>query len=372
MAHQVQASYMARLAQYSSSVESHGHQAAISHNRDGAQPPMQSFILPIDHPHARPGLQKQSGSGDGGPASSRKPIEIYDEEQKRRPGLHKKTKSSISLKSILIGDREKTKASRAKAPERDVEKKPKKPKSSTSLSAIFSRPKSSKGPKETYADYDKENQTPPRIAEPTSAPIWAQYATQLPDLVRDANKVPLNDSYEITQEISLYTPENYSPSKQRNFHDYSTPTLMQRGETNLRPKSDLLPSSPLANTFTGTLSRFRKRSAEIARDQESSSRPATRGSSRRSSLEIALSIVRRPSQDKKREKIAAPQAPTSKRSSRVMAAVAALQGKNQDTVQTPEIQPPPSPIMDARAVDDALEKLLVRLSPPLSIETGIS
>ena len=338
----------------------------------GTQLPIHPLVLPQDHPHARPGLQKNSGSRDGLRSSSRKPIEIFDEEQ-QRPDLYEKTKSSVSLKSLLTGDKEKKGVRRAKASDTDVEKKPKKSKSATSLSAIFSRPKSFKGHKDTQADHDKENQTPPTTADSTSAPIWAQYARQIPESVQSVSKIPLNDSHEVVQEISLYTPGNYSPSKQRNFHDYSTPTLMHKSESKPRPKSDSLPPSPSSNAFIGTLSRSKKRSTEITRDQEPDGQPTTRGSSRRSSLEIALSIVRRPSQEKSSETYPRPQAPTPKRSSRVMAAVAALQGKNREMVQAPEAQKPmPSPVMDPKAIDEALEKLLVRQSQYLSIDNRVS
>ena len=352
---------MARLARHVSSLESGSKQTASSQGL-GAPVPIESFILPIDHPHARPGLQKSSGGGDAVRSSSRKPLEIYDEEQKR-PGLHKKTKSSVSLKSLLIGEKEKTKTSKAKDFDKDVAKKPKKTKSSTSLSAIFSRPKSLKDSKANPVDTNKENQTPPRTADSTSVPIWAQYATHIPEPPQGISKVPLNDSYEIAQEISLYTPANYSPSKQRNFHEHSRPTLINRDATKPRPKSDLLPSSPSTNVLMGTLARLRKRSDDISRETDAGSRPMTRSSSRRSSFEKALLVVRRTSQSKDQEAEATARGPNSKRSSRVMAAVAALQGKHKESTQASDMQKPtPLPSIDPRAIDDALEQLLVRPS----------
>ena len=140
---------------------------------------------------------------------------------------------------------------------------------------------------------------------------------------------------------------------------------MQGGELRPRPKSDVLPSNPSKNAFIGTLSRLRKGSDELSREQNPSNKPVTRSSSRRSSLEKALSLVQRPSQDndKNRHGVIRSQLSGSKQSSRVMAAVAALQGKSREPEQTCDDQKrKPGPELNQKAIDDALEELLVRKS----------
>ena len=352
---------MARLATASAHSEGCNRPSVGIKNKNPACILDQPSLLPADHPHAPRVLPHRNTRGADQRSLSRQPMMIYDEEEKR-PGLHKKTKSSVSLKSLLTGDKDKTKTLKSKASERDKDKGPKKSKSSTSLSAIFSRPKSSKGSGDPGEDGNKENQIPPPKSDTTSTPIWAQYATSIPMQNLEGAKVPLNDNDRIQNELSLYTSENYSPSKPGNLCGSSGPTLVHKGELASRPKSDCLPSSASTNKIMETLSRLRKHSDELSREQVPNNLSTTRDRDRRSSLEKALSFARPSSQDERRNSGAEHPSTTqsSKRSSRVMAAVAALQGKEKENKPMVEahkvVEAPP---VDPYYIDRALEKLLV-------------
>ena len=82
--------------------------------------------------------------------------------------------------------------------------------------------------------------TPPSTAPTAPPPIWAQFATQPITDLSSTMKVPINDKRNVEEEMALYTPQEYSPSKGRNFHD-EQPTLAQRGGIKTRPQSLYLP-----------------------------------------------------------------------------------------------------------------------------------
>lgn len=156
--------------------------------------------------------------------------------------LHKKTLSSISLKSL--SGRDTDKATRPK----DKEAKSNKQKKSTNLSNLLSRPKSSKNLRKEAAEQeaqelkDKENQNPNGPSHHATSsrppPIYAQFSTTgLADQPSGA-KV-------LEDEINLYTPHEYSRRKQRDFSGGPgpTPTLSRHDAKVQRPKSTYLPSS---------------------------------------------------------------------------------------------------------------------------------
>ena len=313
--------------------------------------------LPPDHPQARYHLREQNGNTDNIHPPPRESIDIHNDNVKST-GLRKRTKSSVSLKSLV--STEKVKTSKPRSPEKEEAIAIKKSKSSTSLSALLSRPKSSKGyrPEDSPRKKDKENRTPPNSAHAAPPPIWAQFATQL---MQEPNtttttKVPLNDRKNFADEIALYTPRDYSPSKQRNFHDYEQPTLSRQAEPKSRPKSALIPSGPSTSSFAGTLAGLRKPSIEKTRrwpnndGSNRSSSSETKSSSRRSSLELYNT-----SEDRSTSGVR-----MNKRGSRVMAAVAAFNGKSGVPTQEPtqEVQ---EVKLDVKAIENAFESLLVRI-----------
>jgi hypothetical protein len=234
--------------------------------------------LPTDHPHAiqarrQEQLQQQplgerELNRDADSGEYRRMIEEENEKQAGRSksrgrGLHKKTKSVVSLRSLVGGGEKKDKEKRSsdddnsdgKSQEKD-EKKIKKSKSSTSLSALLSKPRSSRSRKRDAAkdkDKDKENLTPPSSSGETISPIWAQFATQPFQNQQGSFQAPVSrpgTGRSIEEEMRLYTPRDYSPSKQRNFGGYEQPTLSRRPVQRERPKSEYLVTSKSGGFFT--------------------------------------------------------------------------------------------------------------------------
>ncbi|CAG8952626.1 hypothetical protein HYFRA_00009733 [Hymenoscyphus fraxineus] len=192
--------------------------------------------------------------------------------------LHKKTLSSISLKSLAGKDG----ASKPPKTKDAASMRAKKTKSASNFATLLSRPKSSKSLQkqamedEARAAKDKENRSPQRspiISSPVTAfrpPIYAQFSSE------HFTKQPLGGKF-LEDEIDLYTPENYSPGKQRNFYNVqgSQPSLTQR-EGAPRPKSTYLPSNYSVQDISRQPSReSERRSVELdRRDVSGEKRPS--------------------------------------------------------------------------------------------------
>lgn len=334
-------------------------------NMDPRKPaiPVKDIFLPSDHPHSQQLLRNQPKISDNVRPWPQKSIEVY-EDDKRTYGLHKKSKSSVSLKSLIGNDKEKE----LKKPsgEKKDNKKPKKSKSSTSLSAMLSRPKSSKGPKTDDPDEpkDKENRTPPTTGEIAPPPIWAQFASERDESLGGPTKIPLNDIDGLAGEMALYTPQDYSPSKQRNFADYERPTLSRGVERRPRPKSAVLPSAPSNRSFTETISRLRQRSGDnrqkrLPSDDLQAQR--TQQESRRSSDERKLVGSQIDAEQMKCEDFSEQNRMRGKGGSKVMAAVAAFNDRSQGPAQRLlPVSKSPEPPLDPAAINNAFEELLVR------------
>ncbi|PCH00520.1 Diaphanous GTPase-binding [Penicillium occitanis (nom. inval.)] len=270
-------------------------------------------FLPADHPHAQP-LGERAHNRDAAVT------------QPKREGLHKKTKSSVSLRALL-GDREK-KESRSSSDSPDEEgslgKTMKKMKSTTSLSAILKR--SNRGRKgETVAEpKDKENRRP--VSEVVS-PIWAQFATQ--PLEDQTGNVYVPESQRtLEDEMSLYTPKQYLPSKQRNFYDYQ-PTLAQKP----RPKSDYISS--------GTM-KVREMLGQIQRVPSGKQRHPERQAEAQTSSDA--------------RSIHEPKRNSTQSGGRVMAVVSALEAK--DTTRKDQ---------DSKQIESEFEKLLDARNIPMNM-----
>ncbi len=325
--------------------------------------PFKDIFLPSDHPHTQQKLRDPPKTSDNVRPSPKKSIEVYEDDN-RTHGLHKKSKSSVSLKS-LIGN-EKDKKLKTSPPEKMENKKPKKSKSSTSLSALLSRPKSSKGPKtdNSHETKDKENQTPPTTENIAPPPMWAQFASERDESFGGPTKIPLNDTDGLTDEMALYTPQDYSPSKQRNFGDYERPTLSRGIDRRPRPKSAVLPSAPSNRSFTETLSRLRQRSGDKGQkrlpsdDLQAQSR---KQESRTSSDERNIAGGRIDAEQVKSEDLSEQDRRRAKRGSRVMAAVAAFNDRSQEPAkQSAPVSKSPEPPLGPAAINNAFEELLVR------------
>ncbi|KAF2659963.1 hypothetical protein K491DRAFT_590087 [Lophiostoma macrostomum CBS 122681] len=326
--------------------------------------PMQMPLLPPDHPHSQLRSAARSHHIPTNPPSPRKPLP-QDPKASPSKGLHKKTLSSVSLRS-LGKDKEKEKAKEDSSERRARDKsrtgedssmaKPKKTKSSTNLGAVFGK---SKQPKESKVALtkDKENTTPPSSANasgPVHTPIWAQFSSQALQEITTTSKVPLNDRRSIEEEIRLYTPQDYSPSKQRNFFDYGQPSLQKRPVVKERPKSYILPHSNSGTSFIETLTR--KRSNERAplsdtkgnegrpKDNASAQGVSTRGMLRRSSSDSA----------KRKEEPVKHAASPVKKPNRVMAAVAAFNGKAKEG----QVTATPTAKLDPQTVEAEFEDVL--------------
>ena len=317
-----------------------------------------TFFLPPDHPYN--GQQsKEPSRNQESVRSPQKPIEVYEDESKSLR-LHKRTKSSVSLKSLMSNEKVKTRKS--SSPEKKDGRKPKKTKSSTGLSALFSKSKSSTDLTliSTAPTKDKENTTPPPTGNAAPPPIWAQFASQ-PFEGYTSTKVPLNDARDIAEEIALYTPAEYSPSKGRNFMDYQAPTLA-RVETKPRPKSGLLPSSASKTTFTDTIAGLRKRGYDKVSSQPSSAQERARSSVdyRQSSSEKKAQSQRTGTEPQRKSEDVGVDSVAVKRGSRVMAAVAAFNGKSQNSdVPKDIVNKTQEPPLDPKAIETAFESLLV-------------
>lgn len=267
----------------------------------GAPPMTPMGLLPADHPHAQPLGERAHNRVATGKQSPQDPA----------GGLHKKTKSSVSLKA-LVWDRDKRDAKSSGS----LEKHMKKPKSAASLSAILKR--SQRGRKEggNSDDKDKENQSP---ADSIPSPTWGQFPSPL-DEPSEKVFVPAHRRT-VEEEVSLYTPRHYSPSRQRNFHDYQ-PTLAKRPNQRPRPKSDYISA--------GT-TKVKEMLGHVQRIPSDKRRSHEGGANDHASLEVR--VDREP-----------------QRTSRVKAAVSALNAReaaNQSTI-------------DRGHIDSEFEKLLVR------------
>ncbi|KAF2020538.1 hypothetical protein BU24DRAFT_338566 [Aaosphaeria arxii CBS 175.79] len=330
-------------------------------------------FLPPDHPHNQ--LRSQVQNIPIQPPSSPKKSQDTKTGSPTK-SLHKKTLSSVSLRSL---GKDKERDARAKDRSRDnnhsrdksraredttATDKPKKTKSTTNLAAVFGKAKHSSTKEPVALPKDKENTTPPssaRATEPAITPIWAQFSSQPFEEVTTTSKVPLNDRRSIEDEMRLYTPSNYSPSKQRNFFDYGQPSL-QKPAGKERPKSTFLPNTS-SNGLFETLTK--KRSTERAPLGE------TKGNGEKSTSSKSISaksMLRRSNSDsKKKDGASKRDASPGKKPNRVMAAVAAFNGKAKEVY----IGPTPPPKLDPKQIDAEFEAVLESRNIPQHQRTAM-
>jgi hypothetical protein len=154
-------------------------------------------------------------------------------------GLHKKTKSAVSLKSLKnYMERRDSKPEKAFD---DPSNTPKKAKSTNSFTAILKRSQHGRKTEEPKGIRDKENRSPIDPTDNLPSPIRAQYeTTSTTPSFRDEAPSPARSNRRRTlqEEVSLYTPKGYSPAQQRNFYDFHQPSLTSRNNPKPRPKSD--------------------------------------------------------------------------------------------------------------------------------------
>lgn len=295
-------------------------------------------LLPLDHPHTRALgelQQNQQSQAFTWPKKSTDDGGQYTTEGDAK-SLPKKTKSTISLKSLTGRDTGKQTKTKDASPG-----KPKKTKSSTNLATLLSRPRSTKSLRtaavvgEAQSEKDKENQTPPGFSPIESSsppPIYAQFSSER------FTTQPLGGKF-LEDEIDLYTPQEYSPSKQRNFYKGpgSQPTLGQSNGSR-RPISTLLPQSYSIKDI------HRQTSGNIRRSAEQP---------RRASLEIRNGFEgKNAGQELKLDSTMA------KRGARAIAAVAALGTKGKP------VPLEPTALLEIKDVDLEFEAMLDRRNIP--------
>ena len=314
-------------------------------------------LLPPDHPHNKQRARPWSQHGPSNQTSAAKPQDIKESPKK---SLHKKTLSSVSLRSLANKDKNKDKQSKDPSRTRDESprksEKPREKKSSSNLAAMFQKSKSSRGDKKSdRGQKDKENTTPPSTGDPTQmqTPIWAQFSSRAFTEVTTTSKVPLNDRRSIEEEIKLYTPKEYSPSDQRNFYDYGQPSLRKRTDVKERPKSTVLPASTSASSFLENLTR--KMSGDRTPLSDTKGNEDRR---KQASQQSSRPFLKRASSDSHKSKQPQPEQapPNNKMGSRVMAAVAAFNSKARDQEPVRQASVP----LDPKKVEAEFEAVLVR------------
>ncbi|KAL1870983.1 hypothetical protein Plec18167_007290 [Paecilomyces lecythidis] len=271
--------------------------------------PFATPLLPADHPHAIPPqrpLTERAHNRDAGKQQQTAGVDT------KKP-LHKKTKSVVSLKSFV---KDKTAKGENQDPQ---EHTPKKTKSTASFSVILKR--SYRGRKDDSSKdvRDKENQIPRTPVESPSSitsPLWDYFGTAQPFSDQAKDGYMPQKSRTLDEEVSLYTPKCYSPSKQRNFYDFQQPTLAKP-----RPKSECITSNAWkVREMLGSVQRTP--SSKSTKDTSLEKvRSAVSGSSRQSSVSDAP-----PNGDRGRDI-------NPKRTSRVMAAISAFNAKEKEAAE---------------------------------------
>lgn len=266
---------------------------------------------------------------------------------------HKKTGSSVSLKSLLRGKEKSLECeTNSSTEERVVEKKPKKVKSATNLTGLLKR----KSKRDLNEEARDQENTAPVHQSPTELPIWAQFATQPLENPDGTMLYPVSKRRTVEEEIRLYTPKDYSefrPAEQRNFYGYgpATPSSLDHKP----PQRPFLEhKSSRSSIFTENLDDEPKPELKRPKTQDQDSdRPASSASSAaRPELQSRSSDTSQ--SDKK-----------AKRGSRVLEAIQSfnMKSRREDRVGAGTgtgATPPVSP----QEIDSAFEKVLDSLNIP--------
>ena len=277
-----------------------------------------------------------------------RPIEQLHQEMEGSVLRGKRTRSTIFTKGITGRE----KSDHSQKPEKTGGFK--KSKSSTNLAAFLPRSKTAKQEvrQDDQAARNKENKRPiERILE-EPPPIWAEFANKQGQGSTQTMKVPLNDTRKVAEEVSLYTPQEYSPTKARNF--FEQPSLAKPTQDRPRSRHGKLDSTSSIAQIAGPFNRFRKASM----------------SSLRGEIEKRVSRDIEPKESKSRPTTAdgdpLPKSPTkstfetASRGSRVKAAVAALSGRaSKDQTPLPLTK---EPKLSRSEIEVAFETMLVSLT----------
>jgi hypothetical protein len=325
-------------------------------------------LLPPNHTHSN---QRSTTRDQIIPTNPSSPRKSHDAKGSPEKALHKKTKSSVSLRSLgREKDKDKTKEKQSREPSRvrgedPMAAKPKKTKSTTNLAAMFSKNKQPKETKSTPGG-DKENTTPPSSASaagPVRTPIWAQFSSQAPlQEVTTTSKIPLNDRSSV-EDASGFATQDYSPTKQRDFFDYGVPSLQKQSPVKQRPKSMMVSGNISSASILDTFSRQKSHERQPLSDTKGNGGRMKESDSSRSAP--ARRMLSSNNSDEATKEVAAKQeSNATRRTNRVMAAVAALNGKAKRTDNRGT-----SPVrLDPKVVDAEFEVVLVSTLCPLHIQ----
>ncbi|KAF9883055.1 hypothetical protein FE257_004134 [Aspergillus nanangensis] len=275
-----------------------------------SQPSESSFVTPVERAYAalnNEPLAEIAPNRDGPDSSASPP---------KKGGLHKKTKSAVSLKSLRNYMERKDHKSDGSMEEERADLKPKKAKSANSLSAILKRSQRGRKAEDSKNSRDKENRSPTDLIDCMPSPLWGSYAAD-PFNDQPASPYSHNRRRTLQEEVSLYTPRGYGPTQQRNFYDYHQPSLTNRTEAKTRPKSDLFSGNRKVKDFFGPLQNISLERLSTT-DQHDSTSSKVRGRPRGLSRP-----EQRPQPEQKPE-----QSP--KRISRVQAAISAFNAKEKE------------------------------------------
>jgi hypothetical protein len=295
-----------------------------------SQPSESSSISPIDQAYAtlnQQPLAEIAPNRDGPyPAPT----------QQKKGGLHKKTKSAVSLKSLRNYMERKEQKPEEPAQE-SADMKPKKAKSANSLSAILKRSQRGRKGDGSKDGRDKENRSPTDLVDSMPSPLWGPYT---PEPFSDQQAMPYSHNRRRTlqEEVSLYTPKGYGPDQQRNFCDYQQPSLTNRAAAKPRPKSDIFSGNRKVKDFFGPLQNISLERLSIV-DQPDTSSSKTRGRPRGLSKPEPC-----PQPEQRQEE-------SPKRVSRVQAAISAFNAKEREA----ELQKK----LNSKDLESEFEKLLV-------------
>ncbi|KAA8648740.1 hypothetical protein EYZ11_008054 [Aspergillus tanneri] len=292
------------------------------------------FVSPEDQSYATLNQQPLTEiipNCDGANAGSQK-----SPAKSEKTGLHKKTKSAVSLKSLKSYMERKDNKTEERLEDESADFKPKKAKSTNSLTAILKRSQRGRKADSNKSMRDKENQSPTDLMDSMPSPTWSQFTTGSFHKQADGSSSP-NRRRTFQEEVSLYTPKGYGPAQQRNFYDYHQPSLTTRTSGKPRPKSDFIAANRKVKDFFALPPNLSiERAAPI--DQLNSIPSEGRGRSR------ALSGPgSRPVTEQKPEQ-------NPKRISRVQAAISAFNAKEQEA----ELQRK----LNAKDLESEFEKLL--------------
>lgn len=325
----------------------------VNHHRQKSSAMLEDdpTIGDVDYRSNRPHLRQASANKINSRSSPRKGMGGGVDEPEPSGGVMP-IKRSTSFKLLLpIKDISRSPIkSLKKQAERVEEKTLKKSKSSSSLSNLLSRPRSSKGAKadaHTQKEKEKENVTPPQSASSERPPpIWAQFATTA------TLKVPLNDGVDRKEGVACCTSKACSPSQEAKSQSIGRRILPSRGITKARPKSDCLESGLSATDLFETLSGPRR-----------SARQKHNNTIEREDLIPSLNVRSESSPQRKDEN--KNYFHVAKRSSKVLQ-TAALFDETANSTPRKAIERPISAPLNPEAIESAFETLLDTRNVPLA------